>query len=119
MHFGAVNAAILLLQEGHDDRATDFLNQALANMRNLQRNRGGSAYGMIDVRAHALLGNREAALTALEECAEIGYLSEWTELKYSPFYDTIRDDPRFTSALERFERMADAAREQAIAQGLL
>jgi TolB-like protein len=119
MHFGAANAAILLMREGQNERATGFLNQALDNMQNLQRNRGGSAYGMNDVRAHALLGDREAALTALEECAQTGYLSQWTELKYAPFYDAIRDDPRFTAALERFERMADAAREQAIAQGLL
>ena len=119
MHFAAVNAASVLQAEERHERAGEILEAALAAMQGIERNRGGRAYGMLDAKVHALLGNREEALAALEECAEAGFLPGWRELRFASYYDSIRQDPRFASVLERFDRMADAAREQAIAQGLL
>jgi len=61
----------------------------------------------------------QLALTALEECAELEYLSNWQGLKFLPHYDAIRDDPRFSAALSRLSAATERARKRAIPEGLL
>jgi len=95
------------------------LNEAVDAMLPLKRNRGASAYGCLDVRAFALLGKHEQALAAMEECAELEYLSGWQGFKYLPHYDSIRDAPRFSASLSRLSVAADEARKRAVSEGLL
>ena len=104
---------------GEDERGKSLLNAALENISQKQRNHGAQAYGFLDVSIYALLGQREKALLALEECADLEYLSGWAGLKFLPHYDSIRDDPRFSAALERLSAAAEIARQRAVSEGLL
>lgn len=115
----AVDAALLLQRTGEDERAESLLNVALENISQKQRNHGANAFGFLDVRIYALLGQREKALLALEECADLEYLSDWAGLKVLPHYDSIRDDPRFSAALDRLSAAAEIARQRAVSEGLL
>jgi TolB-like protein/Tfp pilus assembly protein PilF len=115
----AVDAALLLQQSGENERAENLLRVALGNISRLQRNRGANAFGFLDVKIYALLGQREQALSALEECANIEYLSGWPGLKFLPHYESIRDDPRFTAALARLSAAAELANKRAVSEGLL
>jgi TolB-like protein len=115
----ALDVAAILLAEGNAERSSQLLDLALQVIGDLPRNRGGDAFGYSDVQAYALLGQREAALLALEECAELGYLSGWQELGFHPFYDSIRDDPRFGAAVTRLDIAANEARARAVDEGLL
>jgi TolB-like protein len=115
----AIDVALILQRSGEDKRAKALLNAALEAIEPLERNRGFSAYGTLDVQAYALLGEPELALAAMEECAEIKYLSNWQAFKYLPHYDSIRNDPRFSAALSRLSAAADEARKRATEEGLL
>jgi hypothetical protein len=116
---GAVSAAYLLQKTGQAGRADQLLNAALQTLAGNQRNRGAGAFGFDDAAIYALLGQTENALSALEEAAELGYLSDWVSLKFSPWYDDLRGDPRFDSVINRLSSAADEARKQAEAEGLL
>ena len=96
-----------------------MLDAALGTLDGQQRSRGATAFGFDDAAIYALLDQRENALSALEEAAELAYLSDWVSLKFSPWYDSLRGDPRFDSVLSRLSIAADEAREQAEAEGLL
>ena len=116
----AIDIALILQRSGeHDEYSTALLNSALEVMLPLERNHGSDAYGYSDVRAYALLGQKEKALTALEECAELEYLSAWQGLKFLPHYDSIKDDPRFSAALSRLSAAAEVERKRAVSEGLL
>jgi TolB-like protein/Flp pilus assembly protein TadD len=116
---GAISAAYLLQQTGQASRADQLLNAALQTLAGNQRNRGAGAFGFDDAAIYALLGQTENALSALEEAAELDYLSDWASLKFSPWYDDLRGDPRFDSVINRLSSAADEARKQAEAEGLL
>lgn len=115
----AVNVALVLQRNGDTERATDLLNAVLETISPFKRNRGANAFGYLDVSVYAMLGQTEKALTALEECADLEYLSNWQGLKFLPHYDSIRADPRFSSALSRLSAAARAERERAMLEGLL
>jgi TolB-like protein/Flp pilus assembly protein TadD len=115
----AVDVALVLQKTGEGERAASLLNVAIETMKTLKRNRGADAYGFLDVGAYAMLGQTEQALTALEECAELEYLSNWQGLKFLPHYDAIRGDPRFSAALSRLNAATELARKRAISEGLL
>ncbi len=115
----AISVAVILNNEGNADRAETLLQAALDTMKPLARNRGMTAYGFDDVSAYALLGETDAALDALEQCARIGYLTGWQGLRYMAQYDSIREEPRFMAAVSKLSAAADAARERAEAEGLL
>ena len=115
----AIDVALILQSLGENDRATTLLNAALESMLPFQRNRGAQAFGFSDVSAYALLGQSDQALTALEACAEVSYLTGWQGLKFLPHYDSIRDDPRFSAALSRLSTAADTERKRAVSEGLL
>lgn len=117
--YDAIDVALVLQKNGRQEQATNLLNLALDKMAHLQRNHGAGAIGFKDVAAYALLGQREQALAALEECAELEYLSDWQELKLMPQYDSIRDDPRFSAALARLSAAAERAHSRAVSEGLL
>ena len=116
-----VNISLVIDRSGsmQGDKIAQARNAALEALKPLERNRGFSAYGMLDVQAYALLGEPELALTAMEECADIKYLSNWQAFKYLPHYDSIRNDPRFSAALSRLSAAADEARKRATEEGLL
>jgi serine/threonine protein kinase/tetratricopeptide (TPR) repeat protein len=50
-------------------------------------------------RAYACLGDRDAALTALERALEIDLFLNQSELRHDPWFATLHDDPRFARLL--------------------
>jgi tetratricopeptide (TPR) repeat protein len=115
----AINVAIILQHRGDHAKAENLLEAALDSMKGLKRNYGGESFGLADIEAYAVLGRTEQALAALEEVADLEYLSDWQSLKFLPHYSSIRDDPRFRSALNRLSAAADAASDRAMEEGLL
>jgi hypothetical protein len=110
---------VALQATGATAEAERLLRSVLAGLATAQRARGRSAYGHLDVALHALLGERERALDALEEVAAIGYLRYWMELKSAPQFASIRDDPRYVQALATLSAKAAAQRRIAEQEGLL
>ena len=115
----ALDVAAILQAEGQDRQANRLLRAALDSMAGLQRNHGADAYGFSDVAAHALLGASDAALDALEDCAALPYLTGWQSLRFHPFFDTLRENPRFFTALRQLDAAATEARNRAVEEGLL
>jgi TolB-like protein len=115
----AIDAALIMMHAGEQERATQLLTVAIEAMEGFKRNRGASAIGFSDVQALAVLGQTDKALDALEEAVEMEYLSDWQALKFLPHYDSIRDDPRFASAIRNLSAVADLARKRAVDEGLL
>jgi len=56
-----------------------------------------------EVQVHVLLGGTDAALTALERLAPLGYSQPMTahRLRLDPRFDALRDEPRFRALLTR------------------
>lgn len=115
----AVDVAQALAVSGQDQQAQRLLEAALELMRGLSRNRGMNAFAHADAKAYALLGNSDAALTALEDIAEVEYLSGWQSLSFDPAFDSIRDDLRFSAVISKLEKLAEQKRQQAEQEGLL
>lgn len=105
-----IGLAGLLLQTGDLDRAHSLLEGVLARLDYALNKTGrGLAWDVYRVEALALLGNTDAALTALEARAAHGFgLRGWV-YEIAPALDSLRSDPRF-------RRLAEKAREQAAAE---
>jgi len=114
-----VAAAMTLFDSGNTEQARLLLQATAAQMASGQRARGWNAFGHLDVAVYALLGERERALAALAEVAEMGYLSQWQLLEVAPYFASIRDDPRFQRALVILGEKAAEQRERARLEGLL
>ena len=115
----AVEVAQAFVVSGKLQQAQQLLKAALALMDGKPRNRGMNAYGQNDARAHALLGNTDAALTALEEMVALEMLTSWESLRFDPAFDSLRDDLRFSAVLSQLEKLAEQKRQQAEQEGLL
>lgn len=115
----AIAAAVTLFDSGDPDQARRLLQATAARMASGQRARGWYAFGNLDVAVYALLGERERALAALAEVAEMGYLTQWQLLKLAPYFESIREDPRFKRALVMLREKAAEQRERARQEGLL
>jgi TolB-like protein/Tfp pilus assembly protein PilF len=69
-------------------------------------------YGIADVELHAIRGEKEKALAALQEHAETGFRDKWQwQLLYNPNLESIRDTPEFTAIVAEIE--ADMAEQLA------
>jgi hypothetical protein len=69
-------------------------------------------YGIADVELHALRGEKEEALAALQEHANMGMRQLWRwQLLYNPNLESIRDTPEFAAIIAEIE--ADMAAQLA------
>jgi len=69
-------------------------------------------YGIADVELHALRGEKEKALAALQEHADHGMRDMWRlQLLYNPNLESIRDTPEFAAIIAEIE--ADMAAQLA------
>jgi len=97
----AVDYACLLDQMGDDDRAKLILHASLGAIGDRAR-LGLVGYKVADVRAHTLLGNRRAALAALQAAVDEGWrLDWWLELERDPCMSGIREEPEYATIVER------------------
>jgi TolB-like protein/class 3 adenylate cyclase len=54
-------------------------------------------------RLYALIGDRDGAFRVLDTLASIPSLTSAASVSRDPFYDSLRDDPRYASLLEKLE----------------
>ena len=92
-------------RRGDDERAKELLTATLPVVRELPRF-GMFGRGIGDVQVLAMLGRTDDALTALEEAVDEGFRSEIISsitftLDLDPFLSSIRDHPRFASAMDK------------------
>jgi len=93
------NSWIPVLQAYVDGRSGN-LAQAREALQKLEQLRPPQAYAMQRAVVYIGLGNKDAAITALQE-AYADHISALTALKVDPTYDPLRDDPRFQELLGR------------------
>lgn len=85
---------------GQPDRAREWITRSLA----VDANDPATLFNAAC--RYARLGDREAALTALEQAVDNGYAyREWIE--NDPDLDSVRDDPRYSRVVDRVSRSVD------------
>jgi len=82
------------------DLSLQYMNSGLQYMDSLPKDEIRE-FGVLKARIHALRGNRQEALAALEEAMDAGWRFQWWfYLEQDPAFDSIRED-------SRFQRIAD------------
>ena len=113
-----VKAAILLAhilkQKGDDRRSGELLAQAEEVVRQMHRI-GAGGYGISDVHILAIQGRRDAALDALRDAIDEGFVSlmsydYWT-IDQDPMIDSLRDDAQFKVMKEELDQRIEVMRE--------
>jgi TolB-like protein len=104
--------AAALKQSGQQQAAVTDLHSYLAAMA-AAHGQAPAAAGFAPFAAHALLGETELALSALEKAVDAGFTHGWWGLKdgvFDPDYATTLADPRVAAQLLRIESMVSAQR---------
>jgi len=113
-----VKAAILLAHihkhVGEDKRSAELLAQADEVVRQMHRI-GAGGFGISDVHILAIQGRKDAALDALRDAVDEGFVSLmsydfWT-LDQDPMIDSLRDDARFKVMKEELDQRIEVMRE--------
>jgi TolB-like protein/Flp pilus assembly protein TadD len=110
----AVMLAYALRQTNHDRQASELLTQAWDIVRQMPR-LGAAGYGIRDVQILAVQGRKDAALDALREAIDAGFVSQlvydsWT-IDQDALLDNLRDDPRFEAMRLELHEVIDQMRE--------
>jgi TolB-like protein/Flp pilus assembly protein TadD len=106
-----VDLAAAYLHAGEQTKADQLLSWVESELPHWRRDTGWGS-GFADVQLHALRGEKEKALAALQEHVEMGtrYMWRW-HILYNPNLDSIRDAPEFSAAVAKIE--ADMAEQLA------
>ena len=99
---------------GRDREASELLSQAWNVMQDLPR-LGIAGYGISDVHVLAIQGRKDAALDALRDAIDEGFVSLmsfelWT-LDQDILIDNLRDDPRFEAMRDELHGLIEVMRE--------
>ncbi len=110
----AVMLAYALRQTNRDRQASELLTQAWDIVQQMPRT-GAAGSGIRDVQILAVQGRKEAALDALREAIDAGFVSLmvydfWT-LDQDVLLDSLRDDPRFEAMRLELHEVIDQMRE--------
>ncbi len=119
----AILLAFIYKKLGEEKRAAGLLQQAEAIVARMPRI-GIKGHGISDVHILSIEGRREAALDALRDAIDEGFVSLmsydfWT-LDQDPIIDDLRDDPRFIAMKQELDQRIELMRrnvEQAEASG--
>ncbi len=99
----AIDLAYILIQAGQRKRADALLIRSLSVMASKPR-LGYDGYKIQDVEAHALLGDKEKALSLLRSAVNEGWRYNWRFAMKTEFnLDSLRDDPRFQAIIDELE----------------
>jgi tetratricopeptide (TPR) repeat protein len=91
----AIDVAHILIKVGERDRAIDLLNKALQVSESKPR-LGYGGFGINDEVIHALLGDKEKALSAFATAVEAGWrFSWWINTERNDSLASLHDDPRY------------------------
>jgi TolB-like protein/DNA-binding winged helix-turn-helix (wHTH) protein/Tfp pilus assembly protein PilF len=113
-----IAVAELLIASGQKERGNRLLRLMLAAMDRDARELGRGDVWFCDSRppALALLGQRDAALDAIQRCKNLFFpLDWWYHLPHAPAYDSIRQDPRFQTYLSFIRSRVEQQRKLLLA----
>ncbi len=110
----AILLAFINRNLGRDREASELLSQAWNVMQDLPR-LGIAGYGISDVHILAIQGRKDAALDALRDAIDEGFVSLmsfelWT-LDQDILIDNLRDDPRFEAMRDELHGLIEVMRE--------
>jgi len=110
----AILLAHILRQTGQDKKASELLSQAWDIVQQMPRI-GTAGHGISDVHILAVQGRKEAALDALRNAIDEGFVSLmvydfWT-IDQDVLVDIIRDEPRFKMMRLELDQRIDAMRQ--------
>jgi TolB-like protein/tetratricopeptide (TPR) repeat protein len=110
----AIMLAFAMRQTNEDRPASRLLNQAWDVVQQMPRI-GIAGHGIADVHILAIQGRKEAALDALREAIDEGFVSlmsyEYWTLDQAVFVDSLRDDPRFEAMRLELHGIIDGMRQ--------
>ena len=102
----ATDYAGLLIQSGESDRAADYLDDVETFISKVPR-MGWWGYGILDAEIAAIQGKHEAALDALEDAVDAGWMEDWWfNAKYNPNLKSLHDEPRYQALMQRLSEKA-------------
>lgn len=110
----AILLAYILKQKGEDKRSGELLAQSDEVVRQMHRI-GAGGYGISDVHILAIQGRRDAALEALRDAIDEGFVSLmsydfWT-IDQDPMIDSLRDDAQFKVMKQELDQRIEVMRE--------
>jgi TolB-like protein/Tfp pilus assembly protein PilF len=107
----AIGLALVLSRAGEQQRADLLLDRSLRQIQLLPRF-GSAGYGIADVQAHAIRGERRKALAALRMAIDEGWSSFWWYfLEHDMSLESLHDEPEFQAMVAEIE--ADMAAQLA------
>jgi hypothetical protein len=117
--FNALNAGIALRATGEDARGRAWIGAAADMLSKQPYGAVVAGRGWSGVIAPAVLGDEDAALTALRAGVEAGYFQGLADLDADPLLKDLRSDPRYKTILAPARARAAAQVEAARKAGLL
>jgi tetratricopeptide (TPR) repeat protein len=107
----AIDLALILSKLGEQERADRLLESSLQYIQRIPR-LGGFGYGIADVQIYALQGDKQKALSALQQAIDEGWRAYWWYyLKFDPILESLHDEPEFQAMVAEIE--ADMAAQLA------
>jgi hypothetical protein len=99
--YASVGLGDMLINSGERPRGERLLKASLADMDHVAHDlkRGEFWYVIDRATALALLGDRKAALAALQKAVATGYVSTWSLIDLDPAFDALRADPEFQTLM--------------------
>lgn len=104
MNYGtAIDLAYILSKAGKHEQAETLLRRSLTVIASEPR-LGYDGYKIRDVEAHALLGDKEKALSLLRSAVDEGWRYSWRfDTTSNAHLESLRDDPRFQGIINELE----------------
>jgi hypothetical protein len=99
--YASVALGDMLIGSGERDRGERLLRASLSDMEHVARDlKHGEIWYLIDrATALALLGDRKAALAALRQAVNAGYIPTWALIESDPAFDLLRADGEFQNLM--------------------
>ena len=117
--FDALYAGIALVRTGEEARGRRLMQAALDAVDDRPSAEAVAARSWLQVSAHEALGDRKAALAALQRNVDGGYAQQIAGLDADPLLDDLHKDPAYSRILAPARAMAKAQVEAAREAGLL
>jgi TolB-like protein/Tfp pilus assembly protein PilF len=107
----AIDLALILSKTGEHERADRLLESSLQYIQRISR-LGEFGYGIADVQIYALQGDKQKALSALQQAIDEGWRNSWWYyLKFDPNLESLNDEPEYQAMVAEIE--ADMAAQLA------
>ena len=108
-----INLAYLERLSGNNTKADSYLNETIIELENLVNKNDQSAGGHYNLsKIYIMNGDFDKAFELLDTMVSIGGL-DYKRLMVSPFFDSIKNDPRYFKLIDRIKIIIDRERIEA------